>query len=511
MTPALLRFAPSPTGALHLGGLRMAAYNYLYAKKTGGKWIMRVEDTDATRFVPGSVEGIIRSLEWAGLEYDYGPGKDGPHKPYFQSERLDLYKHHADKLLESGHAYRCFCTPDELNDTRERLARQGSNTTYDRRCMHLTDEEVHRRIRAGHKHTIRINDTNLPPRPANPPADLVFPNLRDAHASLATDPILLKSDLRPTYHLASVVDDHAMGITHVLRGEEWLTSAPLHRDLYAAFGWGAPAFAHIPILLNRDGTKMSKRHGHAIVDDYIKRGWEPQAVLNWLVLAGWGVTRDATGQTTQEAPDSTRLMTVEEMIAEFDITKLAHRSVILDPAKLEYLNKYHLAKAVTAENSLNALARKVAPKVRERYGETPYTSLENIKRVIKVLDVRLTNLFDLPSEAAYFFAEPDLTTEEAKSMVKTVPPAMQAKIFDALDEKLRVETETYDGVDILGLVNPIAKEIGAKRGDVLRLMRYAVTGAKGGPALADTVKLLGPKLTLRRIEAARGNVDGTEM
>ena len=138
--------------------------------------------------------------------------------------------------------------------------------------MHLTDEEVHRRIRAGHKHTIRINDTNLPPRPANPPADLVFPNLRDAHASLATDPILLKSDLRPTYHLASVVDDHVMGITHVLRGEEWLTSAPLHRDLYAAFGWGAPAFAHIPILLNRDGTKMSKRHGHAIVDDYIVSG-----------------------------------------------------------------------------------------------------------------------------------------------------------------------------------------------------------------------------------------------
>lgn len=472
---------------------------------------MRVEDTDATRYVPGSVEGIMRSLEWAGLEYDYGPGKDGPHRPYYQSERLDLYKHHADKLLESGHAYRCFCTPDQLNDTRERLARQGSNTTYDRRCMHLTDEEVHRRVRAGEKHTIRINDTNLPPRPATPAPDLVFPHLRDAHASLATDPILLKSDLRPTYHLACVVDDHAMGITHVLRGEEWLTSAPLHRDLYAALGWKPPAFAHIPILLNRDGTKMSKRHGHAVVDDYIKRGWEPQAVLNWLVLAGWGVTRDANGQVTQEAPDSTRLMTVEEMIADFDITKLAHRSVILDPTKLEYLNKYHLARATAIPSGLNALARKIAPQIRERYGATPHTSLENIKRVIQLLEVRLTNLFELPTEAAYFFAEPDLTTDEAKDMVKNVPPAMQAKIFDALDEKLRVETETYEGVDVLALVTLIAKEIGAKRGDVLRLMRYAVTGVKGGPALVDTVKLLGPKLTLRRIEAARGNVDGVEM
>ncbi|KAG6846903.1 hypothetical protein H0H93_011197, partial [Arthromyces matolae] len=263
----LLRFAPSPTGQLHLGGLRMALYNHLYAKKVGGKWMMRVEDTDATRFVPDSVDGIRKALDWAGLEYDYGPGKGGPHAPYFQSERLDLYKSYAHKLLDTGHAYRCFCSVDKMTETRERLARSGSNKTYDKTCLHLTEEEVARKVKAGEKSVIRLNDGNLPQRP--PAFDLVFGHLKDAHASLSTDPILLKTDLFPTYHLASVVDDHEMGITHVLRGEEWLLSYPLHLDLYACLRLAPPQFAHIPILLNPDGTKMSKRKGDVQVIDYI--------------------------------------------------------------------------------------------------------------------------------------------------------------------------------------------------------------------------------------------------
>ncbi|KAG5636923.1 hypothetical protein H0H81_006356 [Sphagnurus paluster] len=382
---ALLRFAPSPTGQLHLGGLRMALYNHLYAKKVGGKWMMRIEDTDATRFVPGSVEGIRKALDWAGLEYDYGPGKEGPHAPYFQSERLDLYRSYSNKLLDSGHAYRCFCSPDKLNDTRERLARTGSNATYDKTCLHLTEEEVARKVRAGEKSVVRLNDGNLPKRP--PATDLVFGNLRDAHASLATDPILLKTDLFPTYHLASVVDDHEMGITHVLRGEEWLLSYPLHLDLYACLNLPPPKFAHIPILLNPDGSKMSKRKGDVQVVDYIRRGWEPQAVLNWLALAGWGAKHEPAAvpasasdlasagsgshhprpQLIQKAPDSTTLMTLPEMIKDFELSALTHRSSSLDPAKLEYLNKHHLMNTWSTPQGLESLAERAHDRVKAEF------------------------------------------------------------------------------------------------------------------------------------------------
>ncbi|EDR00624.1 uncharacterized protein LACBIDRAFT_240505 [Laccaria bicolor S238N-H82] len=372
LSTPLLRFAPSPTGPLHLGGLRMALYNFLFARRHGGKWIMRVEDTDATRYVPGSVEGIRHALNWAGLEYDYGPGKDGPHAPYFQSERLDLYRSYATKLLHSGHAYRCFCSMDQLTETREKLARSGSNASYDKRCLHLTDEEVARKVRAGEKSIVRLNvsDSNLPQRPRG--ADLVFGPLKDAHASLATDPVLLKSDLFPTYHLASVVDDHEMGITHVLRGEEWLPSLPLHLDLYAALKLEPPKFAHMPILLNPDRTKMSKRNGDVQVVDYIRRAWEPAAVLNWLALAGWGVrhnvdTASEEPSARSDAPDSTTILTMQQLLEQFDLLSITQRSTSLDPAKLEYINKHHLAQLSSTPEGLTSMAERVHEQIKEAF------------------------------------------------------------------------------------------------------------------------------------------------
>ncbi|ETW87728.1 hypothetical protein HETIRDRAFT_308400 [Heterobasidion irregulare TC 32-1] len=394
MQPVLLRFAPSPTGALHLGGLRTALFNHVFARKHGGRWILRIEDTDATRAVPGAVEGIREMLGWAGLEYDFGPGKHGPHGPYFQSERLDLYHFYAKKLLDSGHAYRCFCSPDHLAATRERLARAGMNTTYDKACLNLTEEEVARRVRAGEKSIVRLNvrpDSNLPRRTT--PPDLIFGHLRDAHASLPTDPVLLKSDLFPTYHLASVVDDFEMGITHVLRGEEWLPSLPLHLDLYASLALDPPKFAHLPLLLNADGTKMSKRKGDVQVEDYMRRGWEPGAILNWLALAGWGVHSHAqpapapdsetppptstpppppppppspsasSSSPRTAAPDSTTILSLPEIIAQFDLAALTHRRTVLDPAKLEYINKHHLMRAWATDAGLQSLAERARPLV----------------------------------------------------------------------------------------------------------------------------------------------------
>ncbi|KAH6903453.1 glutamyl-tRNA synthetase [Coprinopsis sp. MPI-PUGE-AT-0042] len=505
---ALLRFAPSPTGPLHLGGLRMALYNHLFAKKHGGKWILRIEDTDATRFVPGSVEGIRNALNWAGLEYDYGPGKGGPHGPYFQSERLDLYKDYSKKLLESGHAYRCFCTVDRLADVRERLARTGSNATYDRSCLHLTDEEVARKVKAGEKSVVRLNGTNLPARPTG--VDLIFGKLKDAHASLATDPILLKSDLFPTYHLASVVDDHEMGITHVLRGEEWMPSLPLHLDLYAALKIPAPHFAHLPILLNPDGSKMSKRNGDVRVEDYVKRGWEPEALLNWLALAGWGSrqARQETGEDesssrsaspSSDAPDSTAVYNLSELIQEFDLSAVTHRNSSLDPMKLEYINKHHLLRQRSTEEGFDTLVARAQEVLKESFPDSEYTTKDMIKRAIVLLEGRLTNLKELPIHVFYLFEEPNLDSEEAKELIAGINTTQRDEILDAVSNTLASLPNPWEDHDFSKVLQTTRKESNISNKVFMKTLRHALTGYKDGPPLPDIIKVLGQERSLIRL------------
>ncbi|OSX68032.1 hypothetical protein POSPLADRAFT_1043192 [Postia placenta MAD-698-R-SB12] len=501
----LLRFAPSPTGALHLGGLRTALYNYLYARKLGGKWILRIEDTDATRAVPGAVDGIRQALEWSGLEYDHGPGKSGPHAPYFQSERLDLYHVYANKLLESGHAYRCFCSPESLSATRERLARTGSNSTYDKACLNLTEEEVARRVRAGEKSVIRLNDGRLPER-CSPP-DLIFGHLRDAHASLPTDPVLLKSDLFPTYHLASVVDDHEMGITHVLRGEEWLPSLPLHLDLYECLSLKPPQFAHLPLLLNLDGTKMSKRKGDVQVMDYKHRGWESRAILNWLALAGWGVSHEAATTSSQQkhAPDSTAIMSLEEMIREFDLSSVTHRRSVLDPQKLGYINKRHLMHAMESPDGPRVLAESVHTLVKEAFPHSSHTAVSYVQDVLAVVQSRLIKLNDLPLIAGYFFVEPDYTTDEAQSMLKNTSPGVYDAVLRGVEDNLRTAQDSWNTADFVALLHEETARIGCKSKQLMTIVRHALTAAKNGPGVADIMRVLGMERTLERLKNARAD------
>ncbi|KAI0358886.1 glutamyl-tRNA synthetase [Trametes cingulata] len=496
----LLRFAPSPTGALHLGGLRTALYNYLYARKTAGKWILRIEDTDRARTVPGAVEGIQTALEWAGLQYDYGPGKPGPHGPYFQSERLDLYHSYADRLLDSGHAYRCFCSADKLAATRERLARTGSNSTYDKACLHLTEEEVARKVRAGEKFIVRLNDGRLPVRP--PGYDLVFKSLKDAHASLPTDPVLLKSDSFPTYHLASIVDDHEMGITHVVRGEEWLPSLPLHLDLYACLNLPPPQFAHLPILLNPDGTKMSKRKGDVHVLDYKKRGWEPSAVLNWLALAGWGVQDASTSSSHKQAPDSTTLMSMDEMIRNFDFSVLTHRRSVLDPAKLEYINKHHLMRLMATPHGLRTLAERTRLHVREARPESPHTELPYLEKVISALQGRITKLSDVPSLGSFFFVDPDYSSPEALKMRQSLPSQIYNTVVAGLASRLCSAEIPWDAARLSGLLHDEQAKTSMKQKEYMTILRHALTGMKTGPSVADILDVLGPERSLRRLQAA---------
>ncbi|KAF9647742.1 glutamyl-tRNA synthetase [Thelephora ganbajun] len=507
----LLRFAPSPTGALHLGGLKTALFNHLYARKLGGKWILRIEDTDTTRYVPGSVESIREALAWAGLDYDHGPVKGGPHQPYFQSERLDLYRTYAKKLTDASHAYRCFCSPDKLATTREKLARTGSNATYDKSCLNLTDEEVARRVKAGEKHVIRMNDGAAPARKT--PDDIVFGPLKDAHASLPTDPVLLKSDLFPTYHLASVVDDHEMGITHVVRGEEWLPSLPLHLDLYASLGITPPRFAHLPLLLNPDGSKMSKRNGDVDVMEFMRRGWEPVAVLNWLALAGWGVKHDhsdGSSSSAKTAPNSTTVMTMQEMIQEFDLSALTHRRTILDPLKLEYLNKNHLMETWSQPRGLNALANRVIGSVEEAFPNSEYTTVDHIKRVILALQSRITNILDIAKLAPYFFVEPDYGSQEAESMIKSIPQVdigmyfwliwgnILVKILTNVVPRLElVESWTED--ELATVLHDAAHDLGVGQKIFMTVLRHALSGMKTGPGVAEIMDALGKERSVVRL------------
>ncbi|KAJ6577199.1 hypothetical protein B0H19DRAFT_1118602 [Mycena capillaripes] len=517
---ALLRFAPSPTGALHLGGLRMALYNHLYARKHGGKWILRIEDTDSTRFVPGAVDGIRHALEWAGLEYDYGPGKGGPHAPYFQSERLDLYRSYTTKLLSSGHAYRCFCSIDTLSELREKFARTGSNQSYDKRCLHLTEEEVARRVRAGERHIVRLNNGVLTAR--RPMTDLVFGHLKDAHGSLSTDPVLLKSDGYPTYHLANVVDDHSMGITHVLRGEEWITSLPLHLDIYSALGLEPPQFAHIPILLNPDGTKMSKRNGDVKVEDYISRGWERGAILNWLALAGWGtqyelenpelepvvetpaVAGEKLPRTAKEAPESTKVMDIDELISEFDISAITHRSSSLDQGKLAFLNRQHLLRSATTPAAMTDVARRVRAWMSETkpLGEISdeFTTPEYIQSVIRVLDSRLINIRDMIDLAPYLFVAPDHASEEAQRMIRRVTTNQQNAILLSVHSVLdNIDPQSWDTTTLHEVTAAERQRIATPM--FLPVIRYALTAMKDGPPIVDLMVVLGKQRTLARIKS----------
>ncbi|KAG8220277.1 hypothetical protein J3R82DRAFT_1371 [Butyriboletus roseoflavus] len=501
----LLRFAPSPTGALHLGGLRTALYNHLFAKKHGGQWILRIEDTDASRYVPGAVDGIRSALSWAGLSYDFGPGLDGPHGPYHQSERLDLYRSYAHRLLESGHAYRCFCSPDKLTATRERLARTGSNSTYDKACLHLTEEEVARRVRAGEKSIVRLHDGRLPEY--IPAHDIVFGDLRDAHASLPTDPVLLKSDLFPTYHLASVVDDHEMGISHVIRGEEWLPSLPLHLDLYSCLSLKPPQFAHLPILLNPDGSKMSKRKSSVAALEFMKKGWEPEALINWLALAGWGQAARSPSDSipTTRSPESMAILTLPELIEQFDLASLTHRRQVLEPAKLEYLNKHHLMRSWKNDQGTLYHAHRIHGLVRASFPASQYTTPEYIAKVIHALQGRITNIQDVPSLAPYFFVDPNHSTPEAQFMNKSISSDDYRRALEVTIPRLKAEPNARSVSDLSSLLHAACDLTGLKQKLFMTALRHALTAMKTGPTIPETIDVLGLERTVIRLKDALAN------
>ena len=329
-----VRFAPSPTGYLHVGGLRTALYNYLFARKNNGKFILRIEDTDRNRFVEGAVENLIEALKWCGLEFDEGPNSGGQFGPYMQSQRLDIYQKYVHKLIANGHAYYCFCPPQRLEALKEEQQKQKlPQAKYDKHCLSLSKSEIEKKMADNTQFVVRLNvESNH---------RIIFDDIVrervEFDSNNVDDQVLIKSDGYPTYHLANVVDDHLMQISHVIRGEEWLSSTPKHVLLYDAFQWRRPIFAHLPLLLNPDRSKLSKRQGDVAVEDYRSKGFLKDALVNFVALLGWN------------AGDDQEFYLLNELIEKFSLERVNKSGAVFDIEKLSWLNAEHLRRKTDAE------------------------------------------------------------------------------------------------------------------------------------------------------------------
>ncbi|GAA5795598.1 hypothetical protein HPULCUR_000959 [Helicostylum pulchrum] len=489
-TPARVRFAPSPTGQLHLGGLRTALFNYLLAKKTGGQFILRIEDTDQTRYVEGAVENLVKALDWAGLTHDEGPEKGGPHSPYYQSQRTELYSTHAQQLVESGHAYRCFCTPERLTKTRELRQKQGNYIAYDKHCSYLSDEEIKEKLDKTTPFTVRLR---TPYEGSTEHKDLVYGNINFSNKTI-DDTILIKSDGHPTYHLANVVDDHLMQVTHVLRGEEWLSSTPKHILLYKALGWKPPLFAHLPLLLNSDGSKLSKRSGDVHVEQYIAKGYLPEAINNFVALLGW-----------HPSNSSESLFTVKDLIEQFDIKDINHSGAVVDHQKLDWINKHHILKRAETKEGLHSLVDILKPFVTKSYQHLEGTSqayrldTDYLAQVIDTIKERIRNISDIPHLCSYYFKDPDYSSSDALTLKKKLKqPALDLISTHEFKDKMNT-IEPFETSTLKPWIYELAESKGLNPNHVMMALRFKVTGSRVGAGVAETMQVLGRDTVMSRL------------
>jgi glutamyl-tRNA synthetase len=470
-----VRFAPSPTGYLHVGGLRTALYNYLFAKKHQGDFLLRIEDTDRTRLVEGAVENLIRTLAWAGLQFDEGPGTGGDRGPYVQSERLTIYRDHAETLVRGGHAYYAFDTAEELEQMKAEQESQKLTPRYDRRALKLSAAEIQEKRAAGIPCVVRLRV----PDATTVVIDDVVRGRVEFESAMIDDQVLLKSDGFPTYHLANVVDDHLMGITHVIRGEEWLSSTPKHVLLYQAFGWELPVFAHLPLLLNPDRSKLSKRQGDVAVEDYMQKGYLPEALLNFIAFLGWN------------PGDEREIFSLEALVTEFSLERVGKSGAVFNIEKLNSVNKHYIK---------NASARSLVAEVRSRlvaHGMTIPTD-EYIWHVIEMMRERVATTEEFITGCPYFFSDPDSYDEEARK--KNWKPETAGWMRDLLPTLLTANPFTT--VTLESIVKEKAGQLGVGAGKLIHPLRLAVSGTSKGPGLFEMMDLLGRETCKRRIERA---------
>jgi glutamyl-tRNA synthetase len=496
-TPARTRFAPSPTGYLHLGSLRTALFNYLLAKRTGGQFLLRIEDTDQKRTVADAEQRLVDDLRWAGLQWDEGPEAGGPYGPYRQSERSPLYKKHAQQLLDSGHAYRCFCSSQRLNALAEHRHKLGLATDYDRACAGIPTAESDERAHKGEPHTIRLKVPDQYPTYR----DLIYgtfkPLKKRGHVTESSfeDPILLKSDGLPTYHLANVVDDHLMKITHVIRGSEWMPSTPKHIAMYSAFGWSPPEFAHVGLLVDEHGNKLSKRNFDTDITAFKEMEIFPETLTNFAALLGW---------SHKEKSD---IMDLQTLINNFTL-KFTKGNTTVTFGKLHFLQRKHAAlRAHTGGERLqemvsNVVRLLVAP-------DSPYTDWKKvvnapwpddyISKIIQVDADNYTNANEFLYRNSFFF-EPLRPFHQAPPMTTSSDIPMRAQMLADVDEKAWTRENLMQKVRELIDGRKEGKE-GSK--EVYHYLRKTLTGQEKGMRLYDVMLILGRRETLARLGVTR--------
>ena len=481
-----LRFAPSPTGFQHIGGFRTALFSWLYARHTGGQFLIRIEDTDEARTVEGAVDALLKGFAWFQLDIDEGPIIGGPYGPYYQTQRKAIYQQYANQLIESGHAYRCYCTPERIAELRKQQEAQKLPPRYDRHCRYLSADERAANEAEGKPFTVRFampldGETVVHDQIHG---DMVFKNVN------LDDLIILKSGGLPPYHLAHLVDDHLMGITHVLRGEEWISSAPLHVQMYMAFGWEIPLLYHMPNILGKDKRKLSKRRDAPSWSDFDREGFLPEAVLNFMALLGWSYD------------DKTEIFPRDELIQVFTLDRIGIASGIYDPEKLEWMNGVYIRKL-----PLDELTQRTSPYLErpESKGGLPDSvqrplDIAYTQRVLALEQERLKKLSEAATKDAFFYVDelhydPAMLIQKGMDALRTREALMAAR-------DLLIGLPTWEHVEMETRMRELGEQLQLKPGPFFGSVRVAVSGSKATPPLFQMMEVLRREVCLKRIEQA---------
>lgn len=485
MGPVRVRFAPSPTGLTHLGSARTALYNFLLARQSGGKFILRIEDTDQKRFDPNSEADLVKSLKWLGVTWDEGPDVGGPFAPYYQSKRSDIYRKYAEELVEKGSAFYCFCSSEELKVVREMQQKRHEQPHYSGKCRNIPLDETKSRVKKGEKHVVRF-------KAPKEGSIKVLDKLRgeiNVENSKIDDMVLLKSDGFALYHLAAMVDDHLMEITHVLRSEEWLPSLPLHAHLYKAFGWQQPEWVHLSVFLKPSGKgKMSKRDkeqmrltGQSIfVKDLADLGYLPEGVTNWIALMGWSFD------------DHTEFFTMGDLIEKFDIEKLNPSPAAIDFKKLDHFNGLHIRALETKD-----LAKRLVP----YFAKASYSvDVGQLAPIIPIIQTRMTTLDEGPELAGFFFKE-EISPPVEMLVGKDMTAAQSADAVRKAVAILEVLPE-FSAANAEAPMRAVADELRLKAGQFFGILRNAVTGQEISPPLFESMEIVGRETVLARLNRA---------
>ena len=477
-----VRFAPSPTGYLHIGGARTALFNWLYARHYKGAFVLRIEDTDQARSTEEAVNVILEGMKWLGLDWDEGPEKGGEYGPYYQMQRLHFYQEYTEKLLKDKKAYRCYCSREELAESREKSSKDGENPNYDRHCLNLSEEERKKYEAEGRKPVIRLKI---------PAKKIVFDDLLRGEVTfdgeLIGDFVIMKSDGIPTYNYAVVIDDAMMDITHIMRGDDHISNTPKQILIYEALGLTIPEFSHIPMIMGQDHTRLSKRHGATSVMEYEKMGYIAEAVVNYIAHLGWS------------SGDEREIFTKEELIKEFSLDKISKHAAVFSMEKLNWVNSEYLKNM-----PIDSITKMLLPFLKDAnyIGEEESLSPEKneyIKEVVKLLQGRFRNFIQFIEYADYFFT--DKIDIEPQSFQNVLNKQDVPDILQALQEQLS-SLEYWNEENIENTVREVASSLQIKGGQIIHPTRVALSGKKVGPGLFEMMVVLGKEKTVKRLKEA---------